>query len=103
MWKESVSGMVAVLCQHMPGGTEEKKEKSQAGHCPGRDSNRTRLESKSEALLLEPSCSVNIDNIFPSFSFIRIWTKLVTQVCLFRNTYGTHQVLSSKISFNISP
>jgi hypothetical protein len=108
--EESSSGMVAVLSQHMPGGTEENEDKSLDSRCPGRDSNREPLECMSEALPLGPRCSVNINNVFFFFAVARIWTKLTQfrDTCLpFRGTYGTlHsprlQVLSSTISFNTS-
>jgi hypothetical protein len=42
--------------------TEEDREISQNNPCPGRDSNRTRPEYKSEGLLPEPHYSVNKRN-----------------------------------------
>jgi hypothetical protein len=95
----------------MPGGTEEDGDKSLYSRCPGRDSNRELLECESEALSLEPRCSVNFANVFIFFVAVpRIRTKL-TQFrdtgLLFRGTYGTLnsprlQALSSTTSFKIS-
>jgi hypothetical protein len=48
-------GLIEVLCRNLPGGTEENDENPQGSRCSGRDSNRTPLQYKCRALLLDQS------------------------------------------------
>jgi hypothetical protein len=58
----SCHGLIKVVSQNLPGGTEENHKEPWDSLCPGRDTNQNQESSeyKSEALPPEPDCCYEI-------------------------------------------